>query len=896
MQLVKSMIYNLPILILIVGSIPDISVTFSPFPSRRFQSQYGREHGLLMTTLEPPIKRFPFPTSTSTTSPAPSVRPHTHQRRQSPVCPEKLRSDEEIESINVSTLLIDNYDSYTYNVWQLLHQVNGAEPYVVYNDQFNSWEEMIASVPHFDNVVISPGPGTPTCESDFGLCKEAIEKSTVPVLGVCLGHQGIAHIFGLDVTRGKRPVHGEIFPVRHVGGDQSRLFKGIPDGFDVVRYHSLVVKESSQREGENVNIKMNSSPLRFTAWTEDGDVMALEHTHKPIYGVQFHPESVASTFGHQLLLNFKGITLEHMEKHNLWEVASNSASTASSRTISSRVDVKKVKKYFNSTEAQCNEVSYMHVSKVPLSSTTTFEDVFFSLYHNEEDKKDSKCPTGGGSFWLDSSLIDKTKKGPSLSFAGSVSAKQQGTIVEYKLKPSESELIIRSGDGKILTREKNGGNIFDYLEEFTRSSENGGDIVVCDDTCKEKELPFTARRNLFGYIGYEARFEATRKLQGRKEEKAFVNEDGSPDSAQSSSYPTSLYLCPRQFLAYDHDEHAVYIVTASDDETFPEDVSVVRKKILAASVATSSASYEIPDSQEDVTLKAIKSADTYFKDVEKCIESIREGETYEVCMTVQFTGECHHQPSDIYKKLRKNNPAPYSCFISYKSHEIVTEIDEGDQYDFTICCSSPERYLRVSGAGIIDSKPIKGTSRRNKDDPLDDLRIAQNLATDVKSRAENLMIVDLVRNDLGRVCETGSIHVPHLMSVESYATVHQLVSTIEGKLDRGKGYSISDAICATFPGGSMTGAPKLRTMDIIDELEARPRGVYSGTIGYVGSDGSADLNIVIRTAVISKGRITVGAGGAVTALSDPQEEVDEVLLKVNAVAKSIGYRAMFGDT
>ena len=148
-------------------------------------------------------------------------------------------------------------------------------------------------------------------------------------------------------------------------------------------------------------------------------------------------------------------------------------------------------------------------------------------------------------------------------------------------------------------------------------------------------------------------------------------------------------------------------------------------------------------------MKAIKSADTYFKDVEKCIESIREGETYEVCMTVQFTGECHHQPSDIYKKLRKNNPAPYSCFISYKSHEIVTEIDEGDQYDFTICCSSPERYLRVSGAGIIDSKPIKGTSRRNKDDPLDDLRIAQNLATDVKSRAENLMIVDLVRNDLG---------------------------------------------------------------------------------------------------------------------------------------------------
>ena len=155
------------------------------------------------------------------------------------------------------------------------------------------------------------------------------------------------------------------------------------------------------------------------------------------------------------------------------------------------------------------------------------------------------------------------------------------------------------------------------------------------------------------------------------------------------------------------------------------------------------------------------------------------------------------------------------------------------------------------------------------------------------------MIVDLVRNDLGRVCEMGTIRVPHLMKVETYATVHQLVTTIEGKLDRNKGYSIKDAICATFPGGSMTGAPKIRTMDIIQQLEKTYRGLYSGTIGYIASDGTTDMNIVIRTAVIDNKTITVGAGGAITALSDPQQEVDEVLLKVNAVAKSIGYTAKF---
>jgi para-aminobenzoate synthetase len=184
----------------------------------------------------------------------------------------------------------------------------------------------------------------------------------------------------------------------------------------------------------------------------------------------------------------------------------------------------------------------------------------------------------------------------------------------------------------------------------------------------------------------------------------------------------------------------------------------------------------------------------------------------------------------------------------------------------------------------VQARPIKGTSPRSSD-PEQDRVSRDSLLNDEKTFAEHLMIVDLLRNDLGRVCELDSVRVPEFMVVEEYATVHQLISTITGTLDAE--HTPVQLVRACFPGGSMTGAPKLRTMGIIDDIEREARGVYSGSIGYFGLDDSVDLSIVIRTIVMRPGATTIGAGGAIVMQSDPEDEFDEILLKARAPMAAI---------
>jgi para-aminobenzoate synthetase component 1 len=240
---------------------------------------------------------------------------------------------------------------------------------------------------------------------------------------------------------------------------------------------------------------------------------------------------------------------------------------------------------------------------------------------------------------------------------------------------------------------------------------------------------------------------------------------------------------------------------------------------------------------------------------------LHAGDCYQVNLAQRFAAPAQGDPWHAYRRLRRANPAPFGAYLAFD--------------DCCILCGSPERFLQIRN-DRVETKPIKGTRPRGRD-PDEDRTLAEALRLSPKDRAENLMIVDLLRNDLGKVCAIGSVHVPRLFEIERYAHVHHLVSTVRGRLAAGR--SALDLLRACFPGGSVTGAPKLRAMQIIEELEPHRRGVYCGSIGYIGVDGAMDTNIVIRTLVHSAGVARLWAGGGIVVDSDPEAEYRETLDK-----------------
>ncbi len=240
---------------------------------------------------------------------------------------------------------------------------------------------------------------------------------------------------------------------------------------------------------------------------------------------------------------------------------------------------------------------------------------------------------------------------------------------------------------------------------------------------------------------------------------------------------------------------------------------------------------------------------------------LRTGDCYQVNLARRYVADASGDAYGAFLELRRRSPAPYSAFLDWPVAQIL--------------CASPERFLQVR-EGMVETKPIKGTRRRSADQ-AEDARLAEELRQHPKDRAENLMIVDLLRNDLGKTCKPGSVRAPKLFDVESFANVHHLVSTVEGDLQ--KGYDAIDVLRACFPGGSITGAPKQRAMEIIEQLEPHRRGVYCGAIGYVGHDGNMDTNIAIRTLVYSEGSIRCWAGGGIVADSQCDAEYQETLDK-----------------
>lgn len=260
----------------------------------------------------------------------------------------------------------------------------------------------------------------------------------------------------------------------------------------------------------------------------------------------------------------------------------------------------------------------------------------------------------------------------------------------------------------------------------------------------------------------------------------------------------------------------------------------------------------------------------YATAVERIVEAIREGEVYQVNLSQRFAARTAATPGDIHRELRRRSPAPYGA---------VVRAGEG-----TIISSSPERFLRVDRAGRVETRPIKGTRPRGLD-PQADAALATQLRASEKDRAENLMIVDLMRNDLSRICSPGSIRVPELYRLESWSTVHHLVSVVRGLLR--DDVDVAQLLRATFPCGSVTGAPKIRAMEMIAHHERVARGPYCGAIGYFGFGGDIDLSVAIRILVAETGRVLFHAGGGIVYDSDPDDEYRETLAKVRAIIDTL---------
>ena len=359
------------------------------------------------------------------------------------------------------------------------------------------------------------------------------------------------------------------------------------------------------------------------------------------------------------------------------------------------------------------------------------------------------------------------------------------------------------------------------------------------------ELPFRFRPGFVGVVHYPELAGVLGKVEGLLVDRAFV---------------------------YDHDSRAMYFVGVFEDQSEFQTwfhAALLRLALLGGDAASHALNFPAATAAE---LTALTQKGDYLESIKSCQEHISKGDVYQICLTTKIEGDFTGDPLSYFLRLRKENPAPYTAYIKAGGVSYVS--------------ISPERFITVFGTRVLSS-PIKGTRARSED-PVRDQELIEELGTDAKERAENLMIVDLIRNDLSIACDPASIRVESLLAVKSYSTLHQLVSDVSGELREGK--DGMDALLALLPGGSMTGAPKLSAIEILGRLEIGSRAGYSGGIGWIASGWNMDLGMVIRTAVFQDNRVSIGIGGGITSDSNPDAEHDEIVLKSNALVRALGAR------
>jgi len=449
--------------------------------------------------------------------------------------------------------------------------------------------------------------------------------------------------------------------------------------------------------------------------------------------------------------------------------------------------------------------------------------------------------SGSYPWLLDSALVSEHGR---YSFAGA----DPYLVVRGRGSEIEVECLRAVRPGLAVGRRKASGDLLETVRSL---------FPEPPSVSAPSDLPFIG--GAVGYLGYE--------LAGQFDVHHFRGLD-------DLQLPDLYLLFVDRFIAHDARDDRLFACALGFSDQLEVAAGCARKIAdeICAQIERASAPARFNPVSRSRAPSAFFDADTYAKAVDAAKEEIEAGEVYQVCLTHRQERDCAADPWALYRRLRELNPAPFACYLELPEVAIVG--------------SSPERFLRLDGDRRVESRPIKGTRPRGRDE-ASDLASRAALESSAKDRAENLMIVDLVRNDLGRVCEIGSVGVPELMRIESYASVYQMVSTICGRLR--DECDVFDLVRATFPPGSMTGAPKIAAMRILDELEPVRRGVYSGALGYFDIRGGADLSVVIRTVLLCEGRAYLHVGGGIVADSNSaaewQESMDKARLLEVALAE-----------
>ncbi|KAI1753300.1 aminodeoxychorismate synthase [Xylaria castorea] len=832
-------------------------------------------------------------------------------------------------------LFIDAYDSFSNNIVSLLTTVLGADVDVLPIDPVHldpkraGFQDALGGlVRQYHAVVCGPGPGAPDVDKDVGIMKHIWDlegQDMAPVLGICLGFQSLVVSCGAVVKRLQTGLHGMIREIDHSGAKQDgNIFADVPT-FKATLYHSLHadVGQESVPAGEWQKAKWDSPPpfpdLVPLAWTyEDRGgtieriLMGVRHRNKPFWGLQYHPESVCTeSTGHQVIVNWFQEAMawnhatgrkpefvspgtrgpEKLETHMLADVGATNGPSSWLRDGGALSSFGLDAQYFS----QSLDIP-LHI-EVP--------DVVEIL----QDGKNEFVV-------LDSASAKLRRTGLDVRGRYSIIALDVDEALKLEYRTGERHVTARCSSTSQTTQEltervklNQGQTIWQFLADFWTQRRIPG---------HETPDPFIG--GFMGYTTYELGLEGidVKLFEERRHDRADL-----------------CFAWVTRSIVIDHLEGNLRIQTLSGSELESQGwLETIAKKLTRSPIWSNAIpanfgkvrqSDELtpphtPTSGHATPKIRVPAAPEYESKVRACQDFIAAGDSYELCLTDQtlvtrprsrsegslqatHDDDKHGSPSSwqLYRTLRTRQPAPFGSYVRLGGATLVS--------------SSPERFLAFDGDGLCSMRPMKGTVRKSP--AVSTLEAAEAILHVPKEEAENLMIVDLVRHDLHRVCGPGNVRVPHLLKVEEYASVFQMISVVEGRLppppprgdardddDDGTSPEVTglDVLAASLPPGSMTGAPKKRSCEILQGLEgprARERSLYSGVVGYMDAAGRGDWSVTIRSlfrwddeTVSSAASSDVaagagdmetwhlGAGGAVTALSTPEGERDEMFIKL----------------